>query len=321
MIRILMVLCLMAVPLRADPLPQGDFMLGSSFWSPDLFGHYVTLRIDGTQMTVELSNPVMMNDTVCMETGVCTHVVDVATAQLEGDGLTLNLTNVDIFSDLSEAVWSPRVPVQAYAEPLLAALRDSAVLETDDGFALTTASGPLQFFRTDAATREIIRAYPLELEVSIRDLAGCEVRELAVFLSRDDLSPAEETFRLSLQGFAHMWRLRAERAALDPLMGERDPANQAALDTLTLRSLLPQLLALSPDGPMAPGAIETIWSDFGRNIYPNNRTEFDAEIASYGDVLVPLAAFRAHVDGSSVPIIAQNACTDFSFGFIAAQGR
>ena len=47
--------------LRAETVPQGQFMLGTYVWSDKLLPRYATLRIDGTALTLSFSAEYPLN--------------------------------------------------------------------------------------------------------------------------------------------------------------------------------------------------------------------------------------------------------------------
>lgn len=316
---------LASLPLHADPLPQGEFMLGSRVWSDEMLPRFATVFIEGTAITLELSSPIPMNIRGCDTSGDCVYSLTAATARAEGDGLNLTISGVDILPAPPESVWDDIVPPSSYAEHLLGMMDTSTVLETEGGFALTTASGPIEFLRTDADARDAIRAYAIMLDLSINQLGGCEVRGLASLFARDDLSDAETAFIRALSGAVRVDGLSRQIRAIDPFEGTLDQTDEEAeaavaqARALRVRSMLPVLLGSMQQGPVAPSSLDPVWNDIAVGLWDGDRERYDADIASYGDTLFPLARFLRHMRTIEGPIRAQTACQDLSFGFIAAQ--
>lgn len=313
------VACLTALQASADPLPQGDFMLGTPIWAEDWMPIYATVFVDGTEIRIELSSVIAFNDLECSTTGQCVYVFDVATAQAEGDGPSLTISGINIAPTPPESIWDDRIPPAAFAERLLGLMNIASARETTDGFALTTAAGPVQFFRADADARDAIRAYAVALEISIRELAACEVRGLAPLLASDDASAAEAVFRQAIRGFAHLEDIRRQSNAANPFLGDAAQIDEERVRALAMRGLLPNMLALMYDGPLTDAAPDAAWESVAEGLWNGDRAVFDADIAGYDGNLLPLAAFLRHLSAIDTPIRAQTACPDLSFGFIAAQ--
>ncbi|GAB5448586.1 hypothetical protein [Gymnodinialimonas sp.] len=306
---------LLANPTAADTLPQGRFMLGSYIWPEGAIPYNATLQIEGAGIAISLSSARALNLSECDATGDCIYTLPIATAQGSSDSLSLTLSDVALMPT-PESLWSDSMPTSVYADQLISALHDTAILTEDHGFSVLSSFGPLHFYNVDTGGQEAINAYPLHMEMSRRDLAHCDVRQIAPLFTRSDLSPGEVAFRDALRGMAYRWALSAKIDTLVPLYDTLGPAVLEETDALAQAALLPVLLALEPEGPTV---IEQFWEGPGRARLDDQRPAYDAMVAQYGGTLVPLADFLRHLAQNDAPRRVQPPCDDLSFGYIAAR--
>lgn len=309
-------LTLSVLPLHANTLPQGAFMLGTYALSDLLVPRYMTVVVEDSALTIEVTSPIPLNHLECDTSGDCVYAVTSVTAQIDGDGMSVTLTNVDIAADFPDEIWDDLYPHTAYSGPLLTALHDSTPVETTHGFTLTTAQGPLEFFRVEPDTRDTIQSYAMGLNLSMRLMAGCEVRGIAPLFSRTDLTPGEVQFREVLRGFSHQAALNRESGSLRPFRAEHDPANDLRVQQIMMESMLPNFMTFVPEGPDLE---DRVWDEVARNAFREDRAAYDAAIANYGDALRPLSAFIRHMQTLDQSTLADRVCDDLSLGFIAAQ--
>ncbi|WP_224813656.1 hypothetical protein [Hasllibacter sp. MH4015] len=309
-------LCCAALPALADPLPQGEFMLGTYIWPDNVFARYVTLHVEGAALAVEISGGVALNIDECDTTGACIYAANVATATAILENDILRLSDVVIDTDTPLEAANSRPVREVYTDPVLNGLTGARLTSTDTGFTLSGTAGDWHFFETDAATRDVIRTYPLAFNVSITRMAGCEIRVLAPLFADPDPSEAEARFRLALRGFALGQAFHTELAALAPMFGEPNPDETPRIDVLRIATLLPSLLASMPEDRGDPA--EAAWELFGDGEFADDRAGFDAILAEYGDTLEPLIELLQHVRANDVRPSAGAACTDPSFGFLDA---
>lgn len=310
-------LALTALPLHADSLPQGDFMLGTFILPDTLAPLYMTVTINGTQLSVELSSASPLNHSACEATGTCVYAVNTATATVESDGLSFTLTNVDTSPDFPIEIRDERAAHTAYTETLLDAMHDSALLETDYGFSLISGAGPLEFFATDAAAGDAIRAYAFSLNESIRSLGGCEVRGIAPLFSRSDLTAREQVFRDALRGFSHATDLDQQRRSLRGSLGEDALLGNDEVTAFSLAIDLPFMMSRDPD---TPDVVEQFWDGFGAILFRDDREAFDAAIAGYGDTIVPLVTVSRHFRESGFAVLGITPCFSLSSQFLPVDG-
>lgn len=320
MIRILQTLAAMllaTLPLRADPLPQGEFMLGTYLWPDFAYPFRATLSVGDTGVTLGLSRYVPLNFLECNTTGTCLYAITTATARAEvTDGIVI-LTNIDVSPPFTPEVWDDPDPHVIYTSRLLAALQYATLTPTDTGFTLASAQGPTTFVYTTPQAQAAINAFACTQGISMQSLLGCDVRQLAAMFIRTDLNVGEQVFRDALRGMADVWDLIAQRAALDPMLSEPHPEDEAELDALDAVIAIRIIFRAMPD---VADPLEAAWDGPGRDIFRDDRAAFDAAIASYDGTLLPLVAFMRHT--SDMPSLSTNPrpCDDLSFGFIAAQG-
>ena len=306
--------CLTALHAAADPLPRGQFLLGTFIWPETALPLYTTLLVEGDVLRIELSSVMALNITECDTTGDCIYSVDIISAKAEVQDGILRLSNIEIDTDPA-LDWREDLPAHMlYATPLLALIDGARVTETPGGLTLTSASGALQFYHTDAEARAAIRAYPFALDASIRTMAGCEVRGLAPLFTRDDLTARERDFTGALRGFAVGAQINALREQADPWQGDPNLVDDDLVRSLSRAGAIPNLIAFSATDPDVD-PVEVFWADLGQSLYDEDRATFDADLARYGDTLDPLIAFLRHLQTADIP---SNVCGDLSVGFLDA---
>ena len=308
----------LAAPLHADPLPQGEFLLGTYIWPDAALPRYATLRVDGAALTIELSSALPLNPTECDTTGNCIFGDDLVTAQADVVDGVVRLTSVDVDAD-AVIDDGPDYPTHAlYAVPLLAGIEAASVSDAPNGFTLTSGLGTIYFYRADAEARAAVQAYPMGLSLSIRQLAGCDVRNLAPLFSRPDLTEGEVMFRDVLRGMAVATQIDAERRRAAPPLGDRDTVDQNLVRSLQFAGMIPTFMSFEPT-PEGQDPVEVFWSDTGQSMFEGDRAGFDAAVARYGDTLLPLVGFFRHMRGEGVNTDAATQCTDLSLGFISSR--
>lgn len=177
------------------------------------------------------------------------------------------------------------------------------------------------FIEGGEITLEMSSAVPLNA-AECDTTGGCEVRGLAPLMARDDLTAGEAAFVQAMNGAVIVAEITVQMRALAPVLAEPSDISeeeQARAMLLRARTMLPTLLGFEQQGPDATDTFDTLWNGMAQGIWAGDRDRYDADIASYGDTLLPLASFLRHMRTIAGPITTQAACDDLSFGCIAAQ--
>lgn len=309
-----------ALPAKAETPPQGLFLLSNYIWPEEVFGRFVSLRIEGDVVTVEFSSHVGLNYDECSVTGDCLFAIDAATAQIEVTDGQLVLSGVDVLPDLPIDTRPTGQAHVQYVAPVMGLIDRADITNMPNGFTLTQGETSYDFVSTTPETRQALIAYPVALNVSLRSIGGCDIRALAPLFTRDDLTEPEATLRDALLGMAVMWQLDTERARIDPVLGdgEIDEENIPIENQLRMTLALPRFLS-SLNAEAEPALIDEAWEAFGEGAFSNDRAQFDAAVARYGDTLLPLVAFQQHLNAASFDGDPAGFCADPTLGFLAAQ--
>jgi len=308
-----------ALPLSADPLPQGSFVIGSYLWQEGQVPRTISLDIQGNDLTLILSSGIALDWALCDQEGDCIYETIAATATASVEDGRLVLTDIQIDEDAVIDPGAPEPTHQTYTARAIGTLQGARFAETDIGFSLDTGVFTMPVFSASSEVRWAIEAYPLAMEISIVQLATCEIRALAPLFSRSDLSAGEAAFRDAVTGFGHLRSLEAARIRQSPVGAGLTEDSLETGRILSLAMALPALISYA-DGPLGPDLIEAFWASSGQPMFRNNRVEFDNVVAGYGDTLMPLVAFLRHIRDTTPDFSAPASCADPSFGFIAAQG-
>ncbi|MBF9043455.1 hypothetical protein HKCCE4037_08960 [Rhodobacterales bacterium HKCCE4037] len=304
---------LAATPSAAQPLPDGEYMLGTYIWPDTHLPRYVTLLVYDPYLSIEFSSAIPMNSEVCAETGGCWYSVIGASARVDAASGTLDLSEIGISLEAARLL-DDGGHGAAYIEPLLALIDGATIAETDTGLTLTQSGQTLEFFETDADTRDAIRAYPITMNVSIIDMGFCDVRTLAPLLMRDASTP----FANVLQGMAHQAGLQHQIEQLGFYGTDVQPEVRELVFPIQRSARMPNMLA-ARGFDATPTGIDAFWEDMGDALYRGDRAAFDATMAGYGDSFTPLIDFMHHLRDIGGPAPEDQVCDDLSFGFIAAQ--
>lgn len=309
-------LALTTLPVHADTLPQGEFMLGTYIWPETVLPRYATLLVDGENLSLELSYALPFNIDTCDFDGICNHAVIAATAQASVEDGELRLSNVEIGAEIPPDIWTDGMLAEGYADMLLGAIQGAPLMVGPDTFTFATDQGPVIFFETDATMRDAIRAYPVTVELSIIALDGCEVRNIAPLFTRTDLPAPQAHFRDALSGMARFVDNAQQLDRLSYITVDLATRDDALFNRHMQANILPRMLATSS---VDLNDIEAVWADVGGIFFNDDRIAFETAISFYGDTLAPLVDFMRYQNETGYEWFHDAACDDLSFGFIAAQ--
>ncbi|UYV37541.1 hypothetical protein N4R57_21905 [Rhodobacteraceae bacterium D3-12] len=309
---------LFAAALRADPLPQGQFLLGTYVWPDSILARYTVLSIQGDTLVLRFSYPLPLNFQACERGENCIYDARAATAQLALTGDTLTLSNVEIDTDApiepSAEKYTGKPAHALYTTPMLALLNNATLHSTPTGFQLNTGALKLDFYRADDTAIAAAQSLPITHSLSIARLAACEVRAIApLFLNP---SPnADEQRRLNvLTGFVQQLKLEQKTHALNPILGKPSDADKARAKRISLTMRLPVFAAgLFPD----PGEpfVEPLWEKPGKAMFNQNRAAYDAALGGYGNGLNDLVEYYRYMRKSAPKPTIQEVCDDPLLGF------
>ncbi|MEZ5715826.1 MAG: hypothetical protein R3D85_12015 [Paracoccaceae bacterium] len=318
MLRLLLPLALLAaLPLRADPLPQGDFMLGTYIWPDTLLPRYVELQTADDRIDITLSSALPLDFKACDDDGDCLFSTHAATLRgtVEDGKLVISDTQMD-----PDAVIDPSAQQHAglpdwalYTGSLVTRLHGASYAATDFGFTLTSGGTTLAFYRGDAAAFAAARAIPIIFELSIVQMAHCEVRSIVPLLQG---APTDDTrrFRNTLGVLARQVDMQNMARALSPLDQASDATNRPRSKHALIDARLPSLIAgLTSD--LEPPYADAFWDQLGATLFRDNRAAYDMAIDGYGLALDDAVAFYRHLRAHVAEISAETVCADPSFGF------
>ncbi|MEJ6393694.1 hypothetical protein V8J82_10530 [Gymnodinialimonas sp. 2305UL16-5] len=302
-----------ALPIQAEPLPEGSYILGTYIWGDTHVPRYVTLLVEGDEVSVEFASAGPLAYLACIEERQCHDRIIAAHADVGLQDGALHLSNVDIAAGADAAIDdSPNA--LPYVEPLLAGLDGAAYTQTAEGFRLSTGQGIWDFYEADAPTRDAIRVYAYATNLSISQMAGCEVRQLAQMFMAPDPGADVTRFQNALMGMTYMTALNLELTGLGEASQDPDDSDAALRREVLLRLALPRLLM----GPDTEDPFETrLTAVLAAPPFETWDMTNDEVNALYGGHLDAFVAFQAHIDANPGLLTAASACRDPSFGFIA----
>lgn len=309
---------LLTGPLRADILPQGSFLLGTYIWSDKLLPRYVSLTIDGNTLSLDFSSPLPLDHDACDSEGDCIFRTRAATAQLLLQDQRIVLTEVDIDQnariDPSAERHAGYPAHDIYTWPLVSMLQGALLSETPTGFRLDTGGLQLDFYRADQVAQNAAQAIPVVFELSIRRMAGCEVRSIAPLFLNPSPNVREQRFLNVLHGLVHQMALDQEGRRLTPYQGNPSPEQMARGRMVAMAMRLPAMMAnFHPD----PGSafVEPFWDRVGKKAFKDDRAAYDTAIVGYGAGMSDLVEFYRHLRAINPEITAETVCADPSVGF------
>ena len=307
---------LAATPLMAEPLPQGDFMLGTHIWPDDQLPRYATLHIKGETLDIAFSSAMPIDVLACKEKGDCRISAHAATmrATLEDGLVTLTDITLDdtahVDPHLEETTGQSAATY--YTSPLITLLNRAQLSPTETGFTLDFGAGTLDFYRGDETAFTAARYLPILYDQSAHALAGCEVRSILPMLQSPPQSGSEKRRHALLSAIAFLGDLEQKLLALptDPY----DPVQPKDRLALFLTLSLPSLIAI-PGEPGEGLDLEAFWGTKGRKVFKDDRAGFDAAVASWGDNLEPLVAFLRRMRDAPTEVTPKAICADPLLGF------
>ncbi|MGR3792858.1 hypothetical protein [Vannielia sp. SX4] len=312
-------LLLAALPLRADPPPQGSFMLGSAIWPDHVLPRSVRLAFEGEAMELHFVHPLPLDFEACDTTGICESTVQAATATARVDGGKLVLENIEI--DESAAIEPSTMKYleipqdRIYTAFVISLLQQAGFAPTETGFTLTSAGTPMEFYAVSAEDALTIASIPVVFEQSIAQMGGCEVRALAPLLAKAEPTAGEARFIRVLGGFRTMldYDFAARRAA--PFKADLTDAQREEGDKLRSAAKLPAMIGNIFQTP-EDGGIEEFRADMGLRMFWDDREALDAAIAAYGEALPDMVAWYRHLRGVGGRVDVATICADPSLGFM-----
>ncbi len=299
----------------ADELPQGHFMAAPFFADDTLLPRYIALEVDGAHLALSFFSQITFDHEACESQQVCEHRLLAASADAELEDGRLVLKEVDIDTEVGLDVPRFGSPHLRYTAPLLEAMQGATFSETDWGYDLRFGDNTLSFFRATPNAQDAIAAFAVAMNLSIRNLAGCEVSSLAPLFDDPAPSEAQALFRSALMGLELQADLLHQTEAIgDTFAMEEDDPRVDEYRRLQRIGMAPQLLAFttSPDATLTDRLSQLLENEAGP-AFEQQDTEF------YGPHLPAMVALFDYFQ-TSPEINATAACTDPSFGFIAAQG-
>jgi len=302
------------LPLRAEPLPQGEFMLGTYIWPEIVLPRYATLRIEGEEVSVEFSYPLPLDFIGCEERGACAFhsVAAIAQASLE-DGVV----RIDGIEEAADAVIDPDLlqrygqpDHQFYTYPLFGLLHRASVQLSETGFELEGAGGTLEFFRLEGMAQEAAMVLAITHGASITEMAHCDVRQIVPMFLRPDTDP--RVFSV-LAGFIHQWKLTRARGPLNI-----DDLTPEEMKRRTLRQVASSLPSYAAAFAPEPGSAfrEVFWDTLGQNVFEGDRAAYDSILAGYGDGLDELVAYHRRLKAAEPVVSAKALCADPFLGLL-----
>ncbi len=309
-----------ALPVLAEPLPQGHFMAAPYLADDTLLPRYIALEVAGTDLEMGFLSAIVLNFEACEASQICDLRVAAATAEAEIIDQNLALKDVDILADIG--IDEPRFgpPHLRYTAPLMAAMDGATVAITPDGFDIGVANDVISFYRAAPDVQAAITAYAVAMELSIRSLGGCDVAILAPLFAAPDPTGAEVMFLNALRAMATQIDIEGQNrtigdAALDP----EDPNHDQA-HLLFAAGALPNYLALATDPGPLQDRLAQVFEIGPFTRFADDPQALEAVLVRYDGTLADLVAFYDHIGATRPDITSEAACADPSLGFIDAQG-
>lgn len=310
-------LALIALPLHADTVLRGSYMLGTYIWPETELPRYARLGIYyGDDVRLELSYALPLDTHGCNMTLRCEYDVDVARARVNMEDGTFQLSEIDTGFYVSRFVWADGMLADEYAELLLGMIQDAPMTVTPHRVTFETAEGPVEFYEANSLAQDAIRAYPIAQGLWIGGMAFCEVRNIAPLFTRTDLSDAEETFRDALVGMAHQVSVEQQIDMINPSPIVDYPRDEARITALTQIRMLPDFLASGGHEIVYDG---DVWDAAGSTLFQNDGDAVREALDVYGNTLGPLVSFLTYQLSIGADGQVDRPCDDLSLGFIAAQ--
>ncbi len=308
-----------ACPSWANNLPQGQYMLAAQVMPDEMLTRYVTLSFEADRVDVIVSSLLPLDLQACeADRSACTYreIVASAVATLSNGEMELSEITINTDAVLEEQFRFDAPLYTLITEPLLERLSKTRFEETEHGFTLISDGTALPFYSATEEAQNAIMVFPFMMEMSIRTLGGCEVAAIAPMFAQDGA-----VFPDVLRAQTRVHNLIRQADELDPISREASEVEQAAASAAMRLARLPSMIAFLTDPGDLETRIETLWNEGpGSAMFGDNRSAFDGALDQFGPELGALVDFMTHFRTTGVIPDSESACTDPSFGFIAAQG-